>query len=74
MPVLNRVMARLRPVKRRKLPESEDFIVDKDRIRLAQANVFKRDPVNLIRIFYLARRTISHSIPMPCAPSRVRSA
>ena len=49
-------MARLRPVKRRKLAESEDFIVDKNRIRLAQANVFKRDPVNLIRIFYLAQK------------------
>ena len=56
VPVLSRVMARLRPVKRRKLAESEDFIVDKNRIRLAQANVFKRDPVNLIRIFYLAQK------------------
>ena len=56
VPVLSRVMARLRPVKRRKLAESEDFIVDKNRICLAQANVFKRDPVNLIRIFYLAQK------------------
>ncbi|MGC1827082.1 MAG: nucleotidyltransferase domain-containing protein, partial [Pseudolabrys sp.] len=56
VPVLSRLMARLRPVKRRKLAESDDFIVDKNRIRLAQANVFKRDPVNLIRIFYLAQK------------------
>jgi [protein-PII] uridylyltransferase len=56
VPVLSRVMARLRPMKRRKLAESDDFIVDKNRIRLAQANVFKRDPVNLIRIFHLAQK------------------
>src|SRR5471030_3005048 len=53
VPVLSRVMARFRPVKRRKLAETDDFIVDKNRIKLAQSNVFKRDPVNLIRIFHL---------------------
>jgi len=56
IPVLSRVMARFRPVKRSKLAESDDFIVDKNRIRLAQGNVFKRDPVNLIRIFHLAQK------------------
>jgi [protein-PII] uridylyltransferase len=54
--VLSRLMAKLRPVKRRAIVESEDFIVDKNRIRPAQANVFKRDPVNLIRIFQLAQK------------------
>ncbi len=54
--VLSRVMAKFRPVRRRKLAESDDFIVDKNRIRLAQTNVFKRDPVNLIRIFHLAQK------------------
>ena len=49
-------MAKFRPVKRRKLAESDDFIVDKNRITVAAANVFKRDPVNLIRIFYLAQK------------------
>ncbi len=56
VPVLSRVMAKLRPIKRRKLTESGDFIVDKNRITVAAANVFKRDPVNLIRIFYLAQK------------------
>jgi [protein-PII] uridylyltransferase len=56
VPVLSRLMAKLRPVKRRAIVESEDFIVDKNRIRPAQANVFKRDPVNLIRIFQLAQK------------------
>jgi [protein-PII] uridylyltransferase len=56
VPVLSRMMAKLRPVKRKKLAESDDFIVDKNRIRLAHANAFKRDPVNLIRVFYLAQK------------------
>ncbi len=56
VPVLSRVMAKFRPVKRRKLAESDDFIVDKNRITVAAANVFKRDPVNLIRIFHLAQK------------------
>jgi [protein-PII] uridylyltransferase len=56
VPVLSRMMARLRPVTRKKLAESDDFIVDKNRIRLASASAFKRDPVNLIRIFHLAQK------------------
>jgi [protein-PII] uridylyltransferase len=56
VPVLSRVMAKFRTVKRKKLAETDDFIVDKNRIRLAQANVFKRDPVNLIRVFHLAQK------------------
>ncbi len=56
VPVLSRVMAKFRTVKRKKLTETDDFIVDKNRIRLAQANVFKRDPVNLIRVFHLAQK------------------
>jgi [protein-PII] uridylyltransferase len=56
VPVLSRVMARLRPVKRRRLAESDDFIVDKNRIRLAEPDGFERDPVNLIRIFHLAQK------------------
>ena len=56
VPMLSRVMERFRPVKRRKLAESDDFIVDKNRILLANPNDFKRDPVNLIRIFHLAQK------------------
>ena len=37
VPVLSRLMARLRPVKRRKLAESDDFIVDKNRITARSA-------------------------------------
>ena len=56
-PVLSRVMARLRPsTKRRRVPESDDFIIDNNRISLAAPDVFRRDPVNLIRIFRLAQK------------------
>jgi [protein-PII] uridylyltransferase len=56
VPVLSRMMAKLRPVKRKKLAESDDFIVDKNRIRVVNAGAFTRDPVNLIRIFHLAQK------------------
>src|SRR6201981_3468783 len=44
VPVLSRVMARFRPsVHRRRVPESDDFIVDNKRINLAAPDVFKQD-------------------------------
>src|SRR5271168_203561 len=56
-PVLSRWMARLRPnTKRRRVPDSDDFIVDNHRINLAAPDVLKHDPVNLIRIFRLAQK------------------
>src|SRR6201746_2339171 len=56
-PVLSRMMARFRPgIKQRRVPESDDFIVDNNRINLAAPDVFKHDPVNLIRIFRLAQK------------------
>ncbi|HVQ12486.1 MAG TPA: [protein-PII] uridylyltransferase, partial [Vicinamibacterales bacterium] len=56
MPVLSRMMAKFRPRPRRTLSETEDFIVDYNRICIADPDVFARDPVNLIRIFYLAQK------------------
>lgn len=56
-PVLSRMMARLRPTAaKRRVPESDDFIVDNNRINVAAPDVFKHDPVNLIRIFRLAQK------------------
>ena len=46
--------------KRAALTGSTDFIVDNDRINLADKEVFDRDPVNIIRIFSLAG---SHNLP-----------
>ncbi len=44
-PVLSRMMARLRPgTVRRRVPDSDDFIVDNNRINLAAPDVFKHDP------------------------------
>jgi [protein-PII] uridylyltransferase len=56
VPVLSRMMARLRPARQRALAGSEDFVVDYNRITVANAGVFRRDPVNLIRIFQLAQK------------------
>ena len=56
MPVLSRMMAKFRPRTRRTLSETSDFIVDYNRIIVADPDVFKRDPVNLIRIFHLAQK------------------
>jgi [protein-PII] uridylyltransferase len=55
VPVLSRMMARLRP-SRRALAGSDDFIIDNNRITVVNGNVFRRDPVNLIRIFRLAQK------------------
>src|SRR6516225_3584285 len=56
-PVLNRLMARFRPAPvLPKLSGTDDFVVDNNRINIARADVFKRDPVNLIRIFRLAQQ------------------
>jgi [protein-PII] uridylyltransferase len=55
-PVLSRVMARLLPRGPRTLPDSHDFVADNNRINIADADAFHRDPVNLIRIFHVADR------------------
>lgn len=54
VPRLNRMIARLRRSPRRTFKETTDFIVDNDRINVADSSAFGRDPVNLIRIFHLA--------------------
>jgi [protein-PII] uridylyltransferase len=56
MPALGRVMAKLRPRRRRSLSETDDFIVDYNRINVADQRVFARDPINLIRMFHLAQK------------------
>ncbi len=52
-PRLNRLFRGLR-TRKRKVAGSTDFIVDNNRINIADDKVFERDPVNLIRIFRLA--------------------
>jgi len=55
-PVLSRIIARLRPARiPQRLTETDDFVIDNNRINIAGPKVFARDPVNLIRLFYLAQ-------------------
>src|SRR5499427_3538284 len=56
VPMLNRVVARLRRRPKRVSLHDTDFVVDHNRISIANAKAFERDPVNLIRIFHLAQR------------------
>jgi [protein-PII] uridylyltransferase len=56
VPVLDRVMARFKPRPRSVVLDSEDFVVDNNRINIADADAFQRDPINLIRIFALAQK------------------
>src|ERR1700691_4707098 len=56
-PVLSRIIARFRPARGpQRLTETDDFVIDNNRINIARPNVFRRDPVNLIRLFYLAQK------------------
>jgi [protein-PII] uridylyltransferase len=56
MPVLDRVIARFKPRPRRVVLDSDDFVVDNNRINIADPEAFRRDPVNLIRLFWLAQK------------------
>src|SRR6202163_4492927 len=56
-PVLSRIIARFRPARSpQRLTETDDFVVDNNRINIAGPKIFARDPVNLIRLFYLAQK------------------
>ncbi len=56
-PVLSRMIARLRPARGpKKLTETDDFVIDNNRINIARPDVFTHDPVNLIRLFQLAQK------------------
>jgi [protein-PII] uridylyltransferase len=54
-PVLDRVFGRFRRRRGGRL-EAEDFIIDNDRINVRDEMAFERDPVNLIRLFWIADR------------------
>jgi [protein-PII] uridylyltransferase len=50
--ILDRFLGRFR--RRRKALPSGDFADDHDRVSIARPDVFERDPVNLIRLFWIA--------------------
>jgi [protein-PII] uridylyltransferase len=69
VPMLNRFVARLRQRAPRVLRESDDFVIDNNRINIADAEAFQRDPKNLIRIFRLAQH-----YNLPFHPDAMRTA
>jgi [protein-PII] uridylyltransferase len=54
--VLDRFVGRLRVRRGSRKLASRDFTIDNNRITVADEGVFARDPVNLIRLFWLADR------------------
>jgi [protein-PII] uridylyltransferase len=54
VPVLNRMVAKLRPRPRAQQLPGNAFFDDYNRINIISDKVFERDPVNLIRIFHIA--------------------
>ncbi|WP_436643660.1 [protein-PII] uridylyltransferase [Microbaculum sp. FT89] len=54
--VLSRFMQRFRRRRPGKLSDSDDFVIESDRLNIADDLAFERDPVNLIRMFHLADR------------------
>jgi len=59
-PVLDRVLGRFRR-RRGGALSAEDFFIDNNRINVRDEDAFERDPVNLIRLFWLADR---HNLPI----------
>ena len=53
-PVMSRILNRLRGRGSRTIKEAPGFTLASGRINIADAEVFDTDPVNLIRLFYLA--------------------
>jgi [protein-PII] uridylyltransferase len=62
-PGLSRLLRPLNWKARRQLRTRTEFRVDNDRLNVADPDVFKRDPVNLIRFFAEARHTNSFLHP-----------
>jgi [protein-PII] uridylyltransferase len=67
-PVLDRMLHSFR--RRRGALESPDFTIDNDRITVRDAAAFERDPVNLVRMFWLADR---HNMPIHPDATRLAS-
>lgn len=59
-PMLDRFMGKLKKPGHRKLAE-DGFAIEFDRLTVASQDVFERDPVNLIRLYWLADK---HALPI----------
>jgi [protein-PII] uridylyltransferase len=62
---LDRFVQRFR--RRRKALPSADFAIETDRVTVAQPDVFEKDPINLIRLFWIADQYI-----LPIHPDAAR--
>ena len=56
VPVFDRFIGRLRR-RTRAVADAEDFKVEGERVNVLRPDVFERDPVNLIRLFWVAERS-----------------
>ncbi|WP_181706277.1 [protein-PII] uridylyltransferase [Chthonobacter rhizosphaerae] len=56
IPVLDRMFGRVGRRRKKSIAAVPQFIVDHDRLMVADEGVFVRDPVNLVRIFHVADR------------------
>ncbi len=61
IPMLNRVIGRLRSGVRGPRLQADDFVVEHGRLNTRAEDAFARDPVNLVRLFHLADR---HDLPI----------
>lgn len=55
-PVFDRFLGKFRR-RARVIADAEDFKVDADRVNVVDPSAFERDPVNLIRLFWVAERS-----------------
>ncbi|MCW5682197.1 MAG: [protein-PII] uridylyltransferase [Xanthobacteraceae bacterium] len=53
-PALTRVISRFARRKRRPVKDYPDFVIDNERVSVANDKVFQRDPVNFLRMFHIA--------------------
>ena len=56
-PVFGRFIGRLRRRRTRAIADARDFKVETARVNVVRADVFEADPVNLIRLFWIADRS-----------------
>ena len=56
-PVFDRFIGRLRRRRTRAIADAKDFKVEAARVNVVRADVFEADPVNLIRLFWIADRS-----------------
>lgn len=54
--LVGRVLEGMRGGRRKKIRNETEFLIDQGRINMAQPDVFEKNPINLIRVFWLAGR------------------